>query len=223
MSLCSRQGDNSPREKDLSLAELEATEEKNDLTTPTLEDEVDFTPEQERKLLRKIDLHLVPVMMAIYGMQWADKLSLTNGVLFGLREDTRLRGQQYPWLTTIFYLGFLIFQPIVNYAMQRVNAGKFLAGLVVVWGAVVMALAACNNFAQLSEFEWHQHRRFAVLVADCLSPPVVARFILGGLEGATTPALIIIVASWYRQPEQNTRQLLYLSMVCHSAQASQVG
>jgi hypothetical protein len=41
-------------------------------------------------------------MMITYGMQFADKQSLASGVLFGLRQDTKLVGNEYANLTTFF-------------------------------------------------------------------------------------------------------------------------
>lgn len=40
--------------------------------------------------------------MLTYGLQFADKQSLSSGVLFGLRQDTGLVGNQYANLTTLF-------------------------------------------------------------------------------------------------------------------------
>lgn len=64
--------------------------------------ESDYTEEQYKKLLRKIDRYLLPLMWFCYGIQQTDKTSLSTQAIFGLREDTGLVGQQYSWLTTIF-------------------------------------------------------------------------------------------------------------------------
>jgi len=42
------------------------------------------------------------MLMIIYGLQFSDKSSLANGVVFGLREDTKLVGNQYADLTIYF-------------------------------------------------------------------------------------------------------------------------
>ncbi|SPO43184.1 probable DAL5 - Allantoate and ureidosuccinate permease [Moesziomyces antarcticus] len=155
-----------------------------------IEAEGHLSDAEARKLLRKIDWHTVPCLMAIYGLQYADKVSLANGVLFGLKSDTHLKGQEYSWLTTIYYLGYFLFQPLMNYAMQRVDAAYVLSAMTIVWGIVLVTLGLCNNFAQL----------------------MAVRFILGALEGIVTPGFTLIVASWYRKSEQNARQLLYFAM-----------
>lgn len=41
-------------------------------------------------------------MWVCHGIQMVDKTSIAMQSVFGLREDTGLKGQQYAWLMTIF-------------------------------------------------------------------------------------------------------------------------
>ncbi|TKY90078.1 hypothetical protein EX895_000076 [Sporisorium graminicola] len=167
-----------------------ASEKKLANIEEVIESENQLSEEDSRRLRRKIDRFTVPCLLAIYGLQYADKVSLSSGVLFGLKKDTKLHGQDFSWLTTIYYLGYLIFQPLMNYIMQRVDAAYVVSISVVVWGVVLVTLGLCNTFAQL----------------------MAVRFILGALEGVVTPAFSLIVASWYKRSEQNARQLWYFAM-----------
>ncbi|SPO19697.1 probable DAL5 - Allantoate and ureidosuccinate permease [Ustilago trichophora] len=175
-----------------AVTELDDNTNVNKLTKieEVIEAENELSEEDNRRLRRKIDRYTVPCLLAIYGLQYADKVSLANGVLFGLKQDTHLKGQEYSWLTTIYYLGYFIFQPAMNYGMQRVDAAYVVSAMVIVWGVVLITLGLCNTFAQL----------------------MAVRFILGALEGVVTPAFALIVASWYKRSEQNSRQLLYFAM-----------
>jgi MFS transporter, ACS family, allantoate permease len=67
-----------------------------------------YTEEQYRQLKRKIDRYLLPLMWLCYGIQQTDKTSIGTQATFGLRTDTRLVGQQYSWLSTAFYLTYLV-------------------------------------------------------------------------------------------------------------------
>lgn len=155
-----------------------------------IETEQHITAEEGRRLRNKIDRYTVPCLLAIYGLQFADKVSLSAGVLFGLVKDTHLKSQDFAWLSTIYYLGYFIFQPLMNYGMQRMDAAYVVSAMTVVWGAVLVTLGLCKSFTSL----------------------MVVRFILGAMEGVVTPAFTLIVASWYKQSEQNARQLWYFSM-----------
>jgi len=90
----------------------------------------EFTEAYYRKLRWKIDLWLLPLMWLCYGTQQADKTSISTMAVFGLREDTGLVGQQFSWLSTIFYISYLICEFPGNYLMQKFNVGRFL-GIVI--------------------------------------------------------------------------------------------
>lgn len=63
-----------------------------------------YTDDQYKKLKRKIDRYLLPLIWLCYGIQQTDKTVLGLQAIFGLRQDTGLVGQQYSWLTTILYV-----------------------------------------------------------------------------------------------------------------------
>lgn len=60
----------------------------------------EFSPEEEARVLRKIDIRLVPVLFAIYLIQYLDKNSLNFASVYGLKKATKLEGQDYSWLGT---------------------------------------------------------------------------------------------------------------------------
>jgi hypothetical protein len=61
-----------------------------------------YSKEELHALKRKVDWWLVPLMWVCHGIQQIDKAAVGTQAVFGLREDTGLKGQQYAWLTTIF-------------------------------------------------------------------------------------------------------------------------
>ncbi|EDK41077.2 hypothetical protein PGUG_05175 [Meyerozyma guilliermondii ATCC 6260] len=81
-------------------------------------DHVEYTPEEEKKVLLKIDLHLMTFMIGSYILQFLDKNALSNSSVFGLSGDLHLEGQQYSWAGSIFYFGYLIGQPIASRCFQ---------------------------------------------------------------------------------------------------------
>lgn len=56
-----------------------------------------------------------------YGIQQADKTGLSTQATFGIREDTHLKGQQYAWLTTIFFIGYIVGEIPGNIIMQKTS------------------------------------------------------------------------------------------------------
>ena len=49
--------------------------------------EVETTPEMEKKVLRKLDFFLIPLMGGCYMLQYIDKLAISQATLFNLRQD----------------------------------------------------------------------------------------------------------------------------------------
>ncbi|TKA28433.1 hypothetical protein B0A50_03900 [Salinomyces thailandicus] len=73
----------------------------------------------ERKLVRKIDWMVVPLMFACYLLQFLDKSLLNYAAVMGIREDLDLDTNQYANLSLLFYVAFLIFELPHAYMMQR--------------------------------------------------------------------------------------------------------
>ncbi|RYC58479.1 hypothetical protein CHU98_g7738 [Xylaria longipes] len=90
------------------------------------QDGQDIDPREARQVLRKIDTHLLPLLMGTYLLQYLDKSSINSASVFGLKQGTNLHGQQYSWLTSLFYIGYLVAQPVAGYSLQRLPLGKFI-------------------------------------------------------------------------------------------------
>lgn len=44
-----------------------------------------MTPEEEKKLLRKIDWHIMPLLCVVYGLNYLDKTAVSYASIMGLR------------------------------------------------------------------------------------------------------------------------------------------
>lgn len=62
-------------------------------------------PVQLRRLVRKIDLTIAPLLAAVYFLQFLDKTTLSYTAVMGIREQTHLVGQDYSNLSMLFYIG----------------------------------------------------------------------------------------------------------------------
>lgn len=62
-------------------------------------------PAQLKKLLRKIDFTIAPLLAAVYFLQFLDKTTLSYTAVMGIRTDTHLKGQDYSDLSMLFYVG----------------------------------------------------------------------------------------------------------------------
>lgn len=147
----------------------------------------EYTEAYYRRLRWKIDLWLLPLMWLCYGTQQADKTSISTMAVFGLREDTGLVGQQFSWLSTIFYISYLVCEFPGNYLMQKFNVGKFLGIVITCWGVVVLCIAFAQNWAGL----------------------MVLRTLQGALECTISPTFMLITGAFYTSKEHTLRSLIW--------------
>lgn len=64
--------------------------------------------ETNRKLVRKIDLHLLPMLSLMFLMSYLDRSNLAQARLAGLEKDLKLHGTQFNTATSILFVGYLL-------------------------------------------------------------------------------------------------------------------
>ncbi|KAI4170897.1 MAG: hypothetical protein LQ343_004661 [Gyalolechia ehrenbergii] len=58
-----------------------------------------------KRLLKRIDLHLMPLLCVIYGLNYLDKTTLSYASVMNIKKDINLIGDDYQWLGSMFYFG----------------------------------------------------------------------------------------------------------------------
>ena len=133
-----------------------------------------MTDADEKKLLRKIDWMVMPLMWSVYCLQYLDKTLINYANVMGLSEDARLSETQFSTLALIFYVSYLAVEFPHGYAMQKLPTAKYMGGMVTIWGVMVAVTAACKDYGSL----------------------VATRVLLGVFESAVAPSLILITTMW---------------------------
>jgi len=149
-----------------------------------------------KKLVRKIDLTIAPLLACVYFLQYLDKTTLSYAAVMGIRADTHLVGQDYSDLSMLFYIGFLAAEFPTQYLAQHISRlGLYLGVNIMLWGIVLCCHAACTSFAGLA----------------------ICRTLLGIFESCVAPILVLIIAMWYKKEEQGRRVSWFY--VCNSLTA----
>lgn len=169
------------------LAHNSASEPSRDKAAQMLKEAghaITVTPEDNARVLRKIDLTILPILLFVYCLQSLDKTTLSYAAVFGLIKDTGLHGTQFSWLGSVVYLAQLVMQPLVAYFLVKLPTGKFAATMVFCWGAVLCGMTAATDFKGL----------------------LVSRLFLGAFEASVAPTFISVVQMWYRRGEVSIHQ-----------------
>ncbi|SGZ57760.1 CIC11C00000003995 [Sungouiella intermedia] len=162
----------------------------NDVAMEFAEKMEDFEvdPEEEKKLVKKIDMYLLPLICILYALQFMDKNSLNWASVLGLRKDLKMHGQMYSWAGSAFYYGYLFFEFFTSMSIQRFPIVYVVSIYIVLWGVIL----CLHSVPQYPGF-------------------IVLRVILGGMESAITPAFVIITGQWYTKDEIFLRTAIWFS------------
>ncbi|EPQ30078.1 uncharacterized protein PFL1_02195 [Pseudozyma flocculosa PF-1] len=143
----------------------------------------------ERKLVRTIDLRIMPVTIIAFVWNIIDRNGLTNAKLGGLEADLGLSHVQYQTALMILYVGYLLMQLPSNMLLPYTRPSIYIPTAMFLWGIASGCSAAVQNFAGL----------------------VVCRFWVGFIEAVFLPAVVFLMSCFYTKRELPTRiALLYL-------------
>ncbi|ODV84790.1 hypothetical protein CANARDRAFT_176619 [[Candida] arabinofermentans NRRL YB-2248] len=169
--------------------EVKVTGDVDEAMALALEAEVvEVDEETNARILRKTDLYLMPVFCFLYAVQFMDKTTNSYAAIMGLKTDLHMVGNQYSWVGSAFYLGYLFFELPASYCLQRFPLAKATAAFIVIW-AITLMLHATPNYAGF----------------------IFLRVALGGFESAVTPAMVILTSQWYKKEEQFFRTAIWFS------------
>jgi MFS family permease len=148
-------------------------------------------PEASKRVLRKIDMYILPFLCCTYALQFIDKTSLGYSSVYGIIPDNHLVGQNYSWVSSIFYFGYMFAEYPGVAVLQRFPVAKFLGANIVLWGCILMTTAACSSFAGLA----------------------TVRFLLGATEATISPGFVAVTGMWWTRQEQAGRSALWISFL----------
>ncbi|KAJ6124208.1 hypothetical protein N7471_011525 [Penicillium samsonianum] len=153
-------------------------------------DNLEVDSGEARSVLRKIDMFLLPILAFTYMIQFLDKSCVSYAALWGMVEDAHLVNDQYSWLTTIFYLGYMAGEFPINMLFQKFDIAKTCGIFIILWGATLLCMTAGHNFAGLA----------------------TARLFLGILEAGVSPCFVLLTTMFYKRSEQPLRTSIWFSM-----------
>lgn len=137
-----------------------------------------------RKLVRKIDLVILPTIGILYILNYIDRQNLSAAKLQGITDDLHMTTQQFATSISILFVGYLPFQIPSNLIITNISRpGMYICIAVIIWGAISAATAAVNTYGQL----------------------LAVRAILGMAEAVFFPGAIYFLSAWYTKVELGKR------------------
>lgn len=88
--------------------------------------DTEYRHKVEIQLRRKIDTRILPLIVLIYLLNYLDRNSITQARLYGLQEDTGVKGAEYQTAISIFSAGYILMQLPSTLLMTKVRPSIFL-------------------------------------------------------------------------------------------------
>jgi len=123
---------------------------------------------------------LLPVIFISYSLSYLDRANFSFGAAAGMAADLHITAEQNTWLGSLFFLGYFLFQiPGALYA-QKYSAKRLIFFGLIGWGLLASATGLITDIRLL----------------------YLDRFLLGVVESAVLPAMLILQARWYTRAER---------------------
>jgi hypothetical protein len=141
---------------DEKLKELhveESTVKANDRSAEAYE----IDPEAEKRLLRKLDWRVVPMLWFLYMLAFLDRTNIGtirsedldklesvlirvvgNAKIQGMTKDLKMTGNDYNVALFLFFPSYIIFEVPSNIIIKRVAPSTWLAGIMFFWGVITI-------------------------------------------------------------------------------------
>ncbi|UNI15667.1 hypothetical protein JDV02_002178 [Purpureocillium takamizusanense] len=133
----------------------------------------------EKRILRKVDMRLIPPLFVMYILNYLDRNNIGNAKEAGMAESLHLSSSDYSLAVSIFFVGYLLLEVPSNMILNRTRPSLYLPGLMIVWGGMVVAYVGVNTKAHL----------------------IALRFCLGLLEAGYFPGVLLFMSNWYKKTE----------------------
>jgi ACS family tartrate transporter-like MFS transporter len=131
-------------------------------------------PDFEAAVIRKLTWRLVPFLFLLYIVAYLDRINVGFAAL-QMQQELHFDDAVYGLGAGVFFAGYFLFQVPSNLALERVGAKRWIALLMISWGAISACMAMTRT-----------PRSFYVL-----------RFLLGSAEAGFFPGVILYLKSWF--------------------------
>ncbi|OLL23631.1 High-affinity nicotinic acid transporter [Neolecta irregularis DAH-3] len=143
----------------------------------------------EKKLVRKLDMVIMPLTMLLYLAAYLDRSNLGNAKLQGLEKDILNNdSNKFDWIASMFYIAYVIFGLPVTLGVKYFDPSTWIAVCTIIWGTASTLHAATFNFAELS----------------------AARVCLGIAEAGFGPSMTVYYSFFYTRDEIGLRNSLFI-------------
>ncbi|KJX96043.1 phthalate transporter like protein [Zymoseptoria brevis] len=171
----------------------------SDLKTTSSDDnemQTEFSPAEQKKILRRIDKRLIITVGAMYMVSLMDRTNLSNASIAGMRQELGMiksaatpngNPMAYSIVTLVFFTTYVFFQPPATVLTKKIGPRNFLATICFLWGCTMIAMGFVKTWQQLAAL----------------------RVVLGIFEAGFFPGCVYLLSTWYCRYEMGRRNAFF--------------
>ncbi|KAI0198960.1 high-affinity nicotinic acid transporter-like protein [Astrocystis sublimbata] len=166
----------------------------SDPSKPVAEESHEITPAMEKRVVRKLDLYITPVLFIVYLSCFIDRANIGNVRVAGLPEEIGASTQQFGTAVSIFFATYVAFEVPAVLLVKRYQPRYVLTALCVIWSVTTIANGLIVNVGGL----------------------YACRLVLGLCEGGLFPSLNMYLTLVYKRDEIAKRTSYLVSCTAFS-------
>ena len=144
-------------------------------------------PKREAKLVRKLDLHIAPILLVIFLAAYLDRANIGNAASAGMTADIGMSSSALGNAVTLFYVTYVAFEVPCSLVLKKFHPRRMIPLLIFCWSLVLIGTGFMKTVGQL----------------------YASRLLLGLFESGLFPCLALYLSSWY-QPREQALRISYL-------------
>ncbi|KAH6681095.1 major facilitator superfamily domain-containing protein [Plectosphaerella plurivora] len=149
-----------------------------------------FDSDAEKRLRRKTDLYIVPMVALLYLFCFIDRANIGNARLANLEKDLGMGGYDYNLILSVFYISYAAFEIPATLLCKYIGPGWFIPITTILFGICTIGTAFVQTRGQM----------------------IAVRFLLGIFESGMMPGVAYYLSRWYRRAELSLRIGYYICM-----------
>ena len=135
----------------------------------------------EKTIAKKRWYRLIPIAFITYSLAYLDRANFGFAAAGGMAADLNITAAISSLLGALFFLGYFFFQiPGAMYAANK-SAKKLIFWSLILWGILAAATGLVSNIKGL----------------------IVIRFMLGVVESAVMPSMLVFLSRWFTKAERS--------------------
>jgi len=154
-----------------------------------------FDPEFVKRVTRKVDWRLIPVLTCMYAVSLIDRTNLSyarqaNEAHMDKELGTGGNNMRYSIITAVFFVPYIILEIPSQLGLRQFGARYWLGSAVILWGIAELAMGFVTNWQQLAAL----------------------RAVLGAFESALFPGAAYLLACWYPRKLMASRNVVFYNV-----------